>query len=227
MGSKKIVIVDDYEESCRLLSEILSTLYECYHTSDSKQALALIHEVRPDLILLDYKMPELMGVDVCRMVRENPTIANIPIIFISGAASVDERVKAFETGANDFVSKPYHVKELLLRIKARLAEGKQEHRPEVPELVIANLRMNTLSRQVFVDNEEVFLTQKQFEILKLLVAAKCNLVTREICLMEIWGHSEVTARNVDSQINYLKRKISSFKGRIIAVPSLGYRIDLN
>ena len=163
-----------------------------------------------------------MGVDVCRMVRESETTRNTPIIFVSGAATIDERIKAFETGADDFISKPFHVKELILRIKARLSEKDSE---VASELSAANLRMNLLSRQVFVAGEEVNLTPKQFDILKLLVAAKNNLVTREKCLSEIWGDTEVTSRNVDSQINYLKRKINKFNGRIVAVPSLGYRLE--
>ena len=185
-------------------------------------AVNLINEKKPDLILLDYKMPGLLGVDVCREVKENEATKNTPIIFVSGAATIDERIKAFETGADDFISKPFHVKELILRIKARLSEKE----PEVAaELTAANLKMNLLSRQVYVDGEEVNLTPKQFDILKMLVAAKNHLVTREKCLMEIWGDTEVTSRNVDSQINYLKRKIQKFNGRIVAVPSLGYRLE--
>ncbi|WP_374001040.1 response regulator transcription factor [Bdellovibrio bacteriovorus] len=222
LGAKKIVIVDDYEESCKLLAEILSSTYECSYTSDSTSAFRLINEKRPDLILLDYKMPGVMGVDVCRMVRESDSTKNTPIIFVSGAATIDERIKAFETGADDFISKPFHVKELILRIKARLSEKETE---TASELNAANLKMNLLSRQVFVDGAEVNLTPKQFDILKLLVAGKNNLVTREKCLSEIWGDTEVTSRNVDSQINYLKRKIQKFNGRIVAVPSLGYRLE--
>lgn len=222
LTAKKIVIVDDYEESCKLLAEILSSTYDCSYTSDSQSALNLINQTRPDLILLDYKMPGVMGVDVCRMVRESAATKNTPIIFVSGAATIDERIKAFETGADDFISKPFHVKELILRIKARLSDKE----PEVAsEISAANLKMNLLSRQVFVDGEEVNLTPKQFDILKMLVAAKNNLVTREKCLTEIWGDTEVTSRNVDSQINYLKRKIQKFNGRIVAVPSLGYRLE--
>lgn len=222
VAAKKIVIVDDYEESCKLLSEILSSTYDCSYTSDSTSAVKLINEKRPDLILLDYKMPGMMGVDVCRIVRESETTKNTPIIFVSGAATIDERIEAFETGADDFISKPFHVKELILRIKARLSNKEPEMASEISA---ANLRMNLLSRQVFVDNDEVSLTPKQFDILKMLVAAKNNLVTREKCLLEIWGDTEVTSRNVDSQINYLKRKIAKFKGRIVAVPSLGYRLE--
>ncbi|QLY25669.1 response regulator transcription factor [Bdellovibrio sp. KM01] len=222
LAAKKIVIVDDYEESCKLLAEILSSTYECKYTSDSTAAMQLINEQKPDLILLDYKMPGKLGVDVCREVREQSEIKNTPIIFVSGAATIDERIKAFETGANDFISKPFHVKELILRIKARLAEKE----PEVTaELTAGNLRMNLLARQIFIDNEEINVTPKQFDILKLLVADKNNLVTREKCLSEIWGDSDVTSRNVDSQINYLKRKIATFNGRIVAVPSLGYRLE--
>lgn len=224
MGAKRIVIVDDYEESCKLLSEILSSTYDCSYTSDSGSAFALINEKKPDLILLDYKMPGVMGVDVCRMVRESEQTKNTPIIFVSGAATIDERIKAFETGADDFISKPFHVKELILRIKARLSEKAAE---AVSELQAANMKMNLLSRQVFVDREEISLTPKQFDILRLLLAAKNNLVTREKCLSEIWGDTEVTSRNVDSQINYLKRKIQNFQGRIVAVPSLGYRLEVS
>lgn len=222
LGAKKIVIVDDYEESCKLLAEILSSMYDCSYTSDSTAAVKLINEQKPDLVLLDYKMPGLLGVDVCRQIRGSEATKNTPIIFVSGAATIDERIEAFETGANDFISKPFHVKELILRIKARLSEKE----PEVAaELKAGNMMMNLLSRQVYIEGEEIGLTPKQFDILKMLVAAKNNLVTREKCLSEIWGETEVTSRNVDSQINYLKRKIAKFNGRIVAVPSLGYRLE--
>lgn len=221
MGAKKILIADDYEESCKLLADILSNTYQCSYTADSSHAFQMIKEKRPDLILLDYKMPGMMGVELCRQIREYEATRNTPVIFVSGAATIDERIHAFETGADDFISKPFHVKELVLRIRARL--GKDDK----PELTAANLRMNLLSRQVYLDGDEVSLTPKQFEILKLLMAGKGQLVTRERCLIEIWGDSEVTSRNVDSQINYLKRKIASFNGRIVAVPAKGYRLEAN
>ncbi len=218
---RKILIIDDYEESCKLLSEILNSTYECSYTSDSAKALSMVDEKKPDLILLDYKMPGLMGVDICKMIRKNEVAKNTPIIFVSGAATVDEKINAFEQGADDFIAKPFHIKELILRIKARLSEKDLDLSAE---LKAGNLRIRPLSRQVFVDGDEVKLTPKQFGILKMLVANKNNIVTREKCLDEIWGNTEVTSRNVDSQINYLKRKIKKFQGKILAVPSLGYRL---
>lgn len=223
---KKIVIVDDYEDSCRLLAEILNSTYETAYTSDSTKAFDLIKKIIPDVVLLDYKMPGLLGVDLCKLLREDSSTQNIPIIFVSGAATIDEKILAFETGADDFICKPFHVKELLLRIKARLNGTSSTVIPTSPqELRAGNLHMNLSSRQVFVDGEEVDLTLKQFDILKLLISHKNNLVTRNKFLTEIWGNTDITARNVDSQLNYLKRKISRFNGKIVAVPSLGYRLE--
>lgn len=224
MGAqKKILIVDDYEESCTLLKEILTDTYECLATQDSTKTFELLDSYKPNLVILDYKMPGLLGVDICAQIRESEALKYIPVIFVSGAATIDEKIKAFEMGADDFVSKPFHVKELILRIK-RLMDRDNETQSE---LMAANLKMNLLSRRVYVDNIEVQLTPKQFDILKLLVGAKNNLVSREKFLEEIWGDTEVTSRNVDSQINYLKRKIEAFRGKISAVPSLGYRLDVH
>lgn len=219
---KKVLIVDDYEESCALLSEILEENYECMATQESSKTFELIEKFKPNLVILDYKMPGLLGVDVCQQIRAKEEIKYVPVIFVSGAATIDEKIRAFEMGADDFVSKPFHVKELLLRIK-RLVDRENE---AVSELAASNLKMNLLSRRVYLDGNEVQLTPKQFDILKLLVGAKNNLVSREKFLEEIWGDTEVTSRNVDSQINYLKRKIETFKGKISAVPSLGYRLDV-
>ncbi len=221
---KTILIIDDQEENCKMLADVLGSEYKCSYSTDSNHAVQLILDLKPDLVLLDYKMPGLLGVDVCQQVRKNKAIQGTPIIFVSGAANIDERIKALEMGADDFITKPFHVKELLLRVKAclvvKVADG-------VSDLSASNLKMNLLSRRVFVDEKEVQLTTKQFEILRLLILNKNQLVTREKCLETVWGHTEVTSRNVDSQINYLKRKIESFKGKIQAVPSLGYRLEVS
>lgn len=219
---KKILIVDDYEESCRALSEILNTDYDSKYIFDSKLAMDGIKEFRPDLLLLDYQMPDIGGLDLCKMVRADKAAKNTPIVFISGAATIDDKIKAFEHGANDFVSKPYNVKELLLRIKARLSDRAAEN----IELVAGNLKLNLISREVFVDSEVIELTVKQFEILKLLVEFQGKLVTRDKFLSDIWGEAEVNSRNVDSQINYLKKKIQNFKGKIYSVAGQGYILEV-
>ena len=98
---------------------------------------------------------------------------------------------------------------------------------DVTVLNVGNIRMNLNSRQCHLDNKEIMLTPKQFDILKLLIENKSQVVSRQEFMTEIWGHSEVTPRNVDSQINYLKKKMEGFLGHIKSVPGFGYRLDSN
>ena len=221
----KVAIVDDFEDSCSLMSEILSPYFQCKYTSNSEQAMQLIESFSPDIILMDYKMPILNGLDIIKTLKQKSSTKNIPVIFISGEASSDERVETLEFGGDDFISKPFHPKELVLRVQKRLQHSQSKSALTNNELKVANLIMQLNSRLVYVNNNEITLTPKQFEILKLLVENKNNLVSRTTFMEEIWGHSEVTPRNVDSQINYLKKKIEGFEGVITAVPSFGYRLD--
>ncbi|MCX7977774.1 MAG: response regulator transcription factor, partial [Bdellovibrionaceae bacterium] len=116
---------------------------------------------------------------------------------------VEERIRALEMGADDFISKPFHAREFELRVRGRL-ESKGNFQSE---LTAGALRIDLLSRQVFLFEKEISLTPKQFELLKILVANQNCLVTREIFLKEVWGDTKVSPRNIDSQLNYLKKKL--------------------
>jgi DNA-binding response OmpR family regulator len=221
---RKIAIIDDFEESCELMSEILSPHFECKYICQSEKALEFVKKENPDLILMDYKMPYVTGVELCKIIKDTPELKKIPIIFISGAVTSDERIETLESGGDDFLSKPFHPKELLLRVQKRL----KENEPPVVRAILecGNLKMNLTSRQCYIETREVVLTPKQFEILKLLIENESQMVSRQTFMTEIWGHFDVTPRNVDSQINYLKKKIDGFVGTIIAVPSFGYRLEV-
>lgn len=220
---QKIAIIDDFEESCQLMVEILSPHFECQYICQAEKALDFVKTFHPDLILMDYKMPYVTGVELCKIMKDSPEIKKTPIIFVSGAVTSDERIETLESGGDDFLAKPFHPKELLLRVKKRLSDYSKD---QSSELSAANLKMNLHSRQVYVDGREVTLTPKQFEILKLLIENKNNLVSRNQFMTEVWGHFDVTPRNVDSQINYLKKKLEGFSGIVTAVPSFGYRLDV-
>lgn len=220
---QKIAIIDDFEESCQLMAEILSPYFECQYICQAEKALDFVKTYNPDLILMDFKMPYVTGVELCKIIKDLPNIKNTPIIFVSGAVTSDERIETLESGGDDFLAKPFHPKELLLRVRKRLSDYSKE---QASDLIAANLKMNLPSRQVYVEDREVTLTPKQFEILKLLIENKNNLVSRNQFMTEVWGHFDVTPRNVDSQINYLKKKLEGFVGVITAVPSFGYRLDV-
>ncbi len=220
---QKIAIIDDFEESCQLMAEILNPHFECKYICQAEKALDFVKIYNPNLILMDYKMPYVTGVELCKIIKEMPELKKTPIIFVSGAVTSDERIETLESGGDDFLAKPFHPKELLLRVRKRLSDYSKE---QTTELMASNLKMNLHSRQVYVEGKEITLTPKQFEILKLLIENKNNLVSRNQFMTEVWGHFDVTPRNVDSQINYLKKKLDGFTGVITAVPSFGYRLDI-
>lgn len=215
--------MDDFEESCQLMTEILSAEFECHYVCESQKALGLIHSVMPHLILMDYKMPYVTGIELCKTIKVMPELKHVPIIFVSGAVTSDERIETLESGGDDFLSKPFHPRELLLRVRKRLKDYSED---EVTVLKIGNISMNLSSRQCFIESKEIPLTPKQFEILKLLIENKSQVVSRQSFMDEVWGHSDITPRNVDSQINYLKKKMEGFSGQIISVPGYGYRLDM-
>ena len=157
---QKDFIVDDFEDSCQLMSEILSVEFECSYTCQSEKALELIQEFKPDIILMDYKMPHVNGIELCKIIKKAPVLKSIPIIFISGAVTSDERIETLEAGGDDFLSKPFHPRELMLRVKKRLTT----YGDQVTWLTFANARMNLKSRQCFIgDSEIAFLKNKLLE----------------------------------------------------------------
>ncbi len=219
---KKILIVDDFEESCQLMVDILSTEFDCVYTCQSENAIALMQTEKPDLILMDYKMPHVTGVELCKIIKNTPELQKSPIIFISGAVTSDERIETLEAGGDDFLSKPFHPKELLLRVRKRMSTSEESNEKF---LIFKNAKMNLKAHQCFIGSSEIQLTPKQFEILKLLIENKSEVVSRQDFMTQIWGHSDVTPRNVDSQINYLKKKLEGFHGQITSVAGFGYRLD--
>jgi DNA-binding response OmpR family regulator len=229
-GKQKIAIIDDFEESCLLMSEVLSEKFECKYICRADLALNFVKEYKPDLVLMDFKMPHTSGVELCKIFKLDDQLKLIPVIFVSGAVTTDERIETLESGGDDFISKPFHPKELLLRVQKRI-ENKTETDKKAPVQIknvfnVGNLLLNVSSRMVFVNETAVALTPKQFDILHLLIKNKNELVSRDNFMKEVWGHSDVTPRNVDSQMNYLKNKITGFNCDITAVLGHGYRLDV-
>lgn len=219
--NRKVAIIDDFEESCQLMNDILSVEFDCKYICDAQLAMKFVLDFMPHLIIMDYKMPSVTGVDLCKSLKQVDTVKHIPIIFVSGAATSDERIETLEVGGDDFIAKPFHPKELLLRVRKRLVDYTSQGRLS---LGLSNLEMNLATRSVTIAGNEIELTPTQFEILKLLIENNGATVSRKVFMNEVWGHEDVTPRNVDSQINYLKKKLTGFKGEIVSELGSGYRI---
>lgn len=218
---KRVLVVDDSEDFCKLLAESIGREYESSYTTDSLSALDQIRKFKPDLVILDYKMPGIIGPKLCYKIQQNNETKHIPILFVSGEIGIDEKLNAFEMGADDYLTKPFDFRELLVRIKLLLERDRNIQQ----EVSAANLKMNLYARRVYVNDTEIQLTPKQFDILKLLVINKSKSVSRESFLKEIWGDSTISVRNIDSQINYLKKKLNKFKGQINSVSGQGYVLE--
>jgi DNA-binding response OmpR family regulator len=204
--------------------------YAVLTAADGREALALARESQPDLILLDLMLPGVDGLEVCRELRKT---RDVPIIMLTALGEEIDRVVGLELGADDYVTKPFSVRELLARIKAvlRRSSQAQEKTTEAGQIWrgAGGLRLEVERRQVMVGETEVRLTQLEFDILHLLLSNAGRVLTRERLIEHAWGYDFVgDTRAVDSAIKRLRAKLraaSSEADSIEAVRGVGYRLN--
>jgi two-component system alkaline phosphatase synthesis response regulator PhoP len=229
MAIPKILVVDDEPAVTDLLAyNLRKSGFEPLVAADGREALRLAHQARPDLILLDLMLPELDGLDVCRELRKTSAV---PIIMITARGEEIDRVVGLELGADDYVSKPFSVRELLARIKAvlrRAAQTTKEH-PNSSLQGKAGLLLEMDSHQASVEGFPLELTRLEFDLLHLFLANAGRVLTRERLLEQAWGYDYVgDTRAVDSAIKRLRAKlraISPDADSIEAVRGVGYRLN--
>jgi DNA-binding response OmpR family regulator len=230
MAEVKILVVDDEVAVTDLLVyNLRKSGYEPLVAADGREALRLARQANPDLILLDLMLPELDGLEVCRELRKTSAV---PIIMITARGEEIDRVVGLELGADDYIAKPFSVRELLARIKAvlRRASSSDTGRADSSLQGRGGLVLNTESRLVSVNGASLDLTRLEFDILNLLLANAGRVLTRERLLEQAWGYDFVgDTRAVDSSIKRLRAKIrsvSDLADSIEAVRGIGYRLNL-
>jgi two-component system phosphate regulon response regulator PhoB len=177
----------------------------------------------PDVIVLDLMLPDLSGTEVCRRLRESDRTREIPIVMCTAKGSEIDRVVGFEVGADDYVVKPYSVRELLLRIRALL---RRSHRNEAePELIrFGRLRIDREAHRAWVDDKEVSLTALEFRLLHAFMSRKGRVQTRDALLSDVWGiDADVTTRTVDTHVKRLREKLGDAGMYIETLRGVGYR----
>ena len=219
-----ILIVDDEPEILRGLQDNLR--FEGYATisaSNGADALALAAREALDLILLDVMMPAMSGWDVCRQLRRQGI--EVPIIMLTARGEEADRVQGLELGADDYVTKPFSLRELLARVRAVLR--RPGPREKFDEFAFDDVRIRRRGRQVFKGGKELALTRKEFDLLVYLVEHRGEIVTRDRLLDEVWGYEQFpTTRTVDTHVLRLRQKLERDPDRpawIVTVHRQGYK----
>jgi DNA-binding response OmpR family regulator len=225
MPSYKILIIEDEKQIARFIElELKHEGYDVYVCYDGKEGLKKVEEIHPDLILLDIMLPGINGIEICRKIRQH---SNVPIIMVTAKDDIPDRVMGLDSGADDYVTKPFAIEELLARIRAALRKSKQLN--IIREVLsIADLTIDTSKRIVKRADKIIELTKREYDLLEYLVRNKGIVLTRDQILENVWGYSYMGDTNVvDVYIRYLRSKIDDgFKTKLIhTVRGVGYKCE--
>ena len=224
MPAIKILAVDDEEDLCEILKFNLEIEgYEVDTAFSAEEALKL-DLTQYNLLLLDVMMGEISGFKMASMLRKNEKTANIPIIFLTAKDTENDMLTGFNLGADDYISKPFSIRQVIARVKAvlrRTAESNERKTSDV--LTYGTLELDTKRIKASIDGQEIPLTKKEFEILKLLLENRGNVFSREEILSRIWkDEAYVLDRTIDVNITRLRKKISPYGKNIVTRLGFGY-----
>ena len=223
MSPYRILVVDDEEDLCEILQFNLEiegyTVDVAYSAEEAlKKDLSGYH-----LLLLDVMMGEISGFRLARCIRENPRTEHIPIVFLTAKDSENDRLTGFSLGADDYINKPFSIREVMARIKAVIRRAESAKEKEVESLSYETLEMQLNNKKVLVDNSEVSFTRKEYEILKLFLENKNRLFTRDEILVRIWSNEVIVLdRTIDVNITRLRKKIGRYEKNIVTRLGYGY-----
>ena len=224
--TKTVYIVEDEPDIRETLAYNLSQEgFKVSEFSDAESCLDEIQKKLPDLLILDLMLPGMSGLDLCKEIRSNRNLKNLAIIMLSAKGEEVDRIVGFELGADDYVTKPFSVRELILRVKVILK--KQTELIENNELVeFGPIKLNLDAHEASVNNDEIILTALEFKLLKHLIQRRGRVQTRDQLLGDVWGYSsEITTRTVDTHIKRLREKLGAVGNYIQTVRGIGYRLN--
>jgi two-component system, OmpR family, phosphate regulon response regulator PhoB len=226
MSAKRILIVEDDRD---LVASVKYNLdregYSTRSAFSGQEALEVMRvEPYPDLVLLDIMLPDISGIEICRRLRAAQPTASVPVIMVTAKSEEIDRVLGFEVGANDYVTKPFSMRELLLRVRAVIRRS-QPTEAKASLVDFGRLHLDAESHRVWIDNEEVMLTALEFKLLLELLERRGCVESRETLLEKVWSaDGESTTRTVDTHIMRLRRKLGAMGEYIETLRGVGYRL---
>ena len=222
----RILIVDDEPDVTELLKyKLEQDGHLCQVVNNPLSFISVAREFNPNLILLDIMMPELNGLQLCKMVRSDPKMNTIPIIFLTARGEVEDRIKGLESGGDDYISKPFNTKELMLRVANILnrnqSGGSMNNKNRIQ---IAGVVLDDSLHELTVDGEVVILTATEFRLLKLLMLRKNRVQTRENLLVNVWNYdTDIETRTVDTHVRRVREKLGPYANMIETIRGVGYK----
>lgn len=226
-GKRNILVVDDEPQITRVLKTTLSAQgYSIRAAADGNQALEEMNSWSPDLIITDLRMPNMDGLELCRRVRAR---TRVPIIVLSVKGEETAKVEALDAGADDYITKPFGVNELLARVRAALRRSSAAEETESPEIQIGDFHIDVPGRRVEVRNQEVHLTPKEFDVLVFLARHSDKVVTHRALLAAVWGPNSLgQTEYLRVCVGHLRKKLEpeeSAPRYILTEPWVGYRFN--
>jgi DNA-binding response OmpR family regulator len=220
----KILVVDDEPDALEVLGfKLREAGFSPLFAADGLKALAAVRAERPDLVVLDLMLPELDGLEVCKILRRDPATAAIPILMLTAKAAEVDRIVGLELGADDYVTKPFSLRELVLRIRKLLKRSKAADESG-DQLSIGGLEIDGPRHIVKVENQPVTLTATEFNLLLILAKRRGRVQTRERLLQDVWGYdTAIETRTVDTHMRRLREKIGVAADYLETIRGVGYR----
>lgn len=223
---KKILIVDDEVDVTDLVAYHLRAKgFHVEALNDPNGSIGVARTFMPDLVVLDVMMPDLNGIQICRMLRADPKLQKVPVIFLTAKAEETDRIQGLETGADDYICKPFSTKELVLRVQTILRRLQEGAPVEPKHLQIGQIAIDIDRHIATVGNLPVDLTATEFKLLRLLMERRGRVQTREHLLINVWNYeTEIETRTVDTHVRRLREKLGAEAAWIETIRGVGYRM---
>jgi len=221
----KILVVDDEPEAVELVEFNLKQAgFEVLTAADGADALKKAHSALPSLVVLDLMLPEIDGLEVCKMLRRDPATATIPIVMVTARAAEIDRVLGLELGADDYITKPFSPRELVLRIKRILLRGRGPEEQEPTRFKFGDLLIDEPRHLVSWKGKQVELTATEFKLLTVLAQRRGRVQSREQLLRDVWEYNSlIDTRTVDTHMRRLREKLGTASKYLDTVRGVGYR----
>jgi two-component system, OmpR family, phosphate regulon response regulator PhoB len=230
-GTESVLIVDDEPDLCRLLVfNLVEAGFRTHTATTGMEGLSAASLLVPRVVILDLMLPDLPGAEVCRRLRADPALGDVGILMLSARGDDADRVMGFELGADDYVVKPYNVREVVLRVRALVRRtGERQAARAAPHggkrLAWRGLEIDTGSHRVTVDGAPLALRPLEFKLIAMLLEYPGTVLSREQLLEEIWGiTADVNTRTVDTHVRRLRERLADYGHAIETVYGVGYRL---